>query len=173
MIGGRRAELWGVAALILTVPALLVGCGESDSGASAAADEGQPEAERQALAQTDRVQGAPDRDLILSRVEIPPGAKLDLHNHRGTQVARIEAGELSYTVHDGEVVVRRGPSDGESTVVRRISAGQTGTLSAGEWIVEQPSDIHKAANEGSEPVVVYLATLLEAGAPAATPIGTG
>lgn len=159
-----------MAAAVVIVLAALPGCGEESSDATTAAPSSPPEAERFALAQTDRVRGAPDRDLVLSRVVIPPGAVLDPHNHRGTQVARIESGTLSYTVEDGEVVVRRGPSDGESTVVRKIEAGQTGSISGGEWIVEQPSDIHRAANEGSDPVVVYLATLLEADAPPATPV---
>ncbi|HWN73561.1 MAG TPA: hypothetical protein VNN15_07140, partial [Solirubrobacterales bacterium] len=54
--------------------------------------------------------------------------------------------------------------------VRKIAAGQTGRLSAGQWIVEQPSDIHEAANRGSKPVVIYLATLLQTDAPPATPV---
>jgi len=162
--------LRAAAALLLTVPALLASCGGGDSETSATAADGTPEAERQALAQTDRVQGAPDRDLILSRVEIPPGAVLDLHRHRGTQVARIESGTLTYTVEHGKVVVRRGQSDMSPGVVRTIEAGQTGTIGAGEWIVEQPSDLHRATNEGDEAVIVYLATLLEARAPAATPV---
>lgn len=169
-MGGSGRKLWAAALPIAVLSLAIGGCGGGDSETSATASEGTPEAERYALAQTDTVQGAPDRDLILSRVVIPPGAVLDLHRHRGTQVARIDSGTLSYTVEDGEVVVRRGPSDGESTVVRKIEAGQTGALSAGEWIVEQPSDIHRATNESDEAVVVHLATLLEAGAPAATPV---
>jgi quercetin dioxygenase-like cupin family protein len=69
-------------------------------------------------------------------------------------------------------VVRRGESDRNPPVVRKISAGQTGSLRAGEWIVEQPSDIHRAVNKGSKPVVVYLATLLKKGAQPATPVET-
>ncbi|MDX6635036.1 MAG: hypothetical protein QOF06_1239 [Solirubrobacterales bacterium] len=41
---------------------------------------------------------------------------------------------------------------------------------AGQWLVEQPPDIHEAANRGSSPVVIYLATLLKSGAPPATPV---
>jgi quercetin dioxygenase-like cupin family protein len=129
-----------------------------------------PTAIRNALAQTDRVQGAPDRNLVLSRVVVEPGAKLALHHHLGTQVARIQAGTLTYTVRRGSVVVRRGESDQQPETVRLIEAGQTARIGAGQWIVEQPSDIHQAANRGSTPVVIYLATLLEAGAPPATPV---
>jgi quercetin dioxygenase-like cupin family protein len=133
----------------------------------------EPTAVRNALAQTSHVEGAPDRTLVLSRVTVEPGAKLALHHHLGTQVAHIEAGTLTYTVKRGSVVVRKGESDLSPKTVRSIKAGQTATIRAGQWIVEQPSDIHQAANRGSTPVVIYLATLLETGAPPATPVTLG
>jgi quercetin dioxygenase-like cupin family protein len=108
--------------------------------------------------------------MVLSRVEVEPGAQLALHHHLGTQVAHIEAGTLTYTVRRGSVVVRKGESDQSPQTVRTIKAGQTGRIRAGQWIVEQPSDIHEAANRGSAPVVIYLATLLKSGAAPATPV---
>jgi quercetin dioxygenase-like cupin family protein len=125
---------------------------------------------RNALAQTSQVQGAPQRTLVLSRVVVAPGAQLALHHHLGTQVAHIESGVLTYTVRRGQVVVRSDESDQRPTTVRSIKAGQTGRIGAGQWIVEQPSTIHQAANKGSTPVVIYLATLLQKGAPPATPV---
>jgi quercetin dioxygenase-like cupin family protein len=132
--------------------------------------EAAPTAVRNALAETSHVQGAPKRTLVLSRVEVEPGAKLALHHHLGTQVAHIEAGTLTYAVRRGSVVVRTGESDQDPQAVRTIKAGQTARLRGGQWIVEQPSDIHEAANRGSAPVVIYLATLLKTGAPPATPV---
>jgi mannose-6-phosphate isomerase-like protein (cupin superfamily) len=129
-----------------------------------------PTAVRNALAQTEKVQGAPQRTLVLSRVIVPPGAELALHHHLGTQVAHVQAGVLTYTVRSGSVVVRRGEADQSPRRVRTIAAGQTGQIRAGQWIVEQPSDIHKAANRGGAPVTIYLATLLKTGAPPATPV---
>ncbi len=129
-----------------------------------------PTAIRNALAETSKVQGAPQRTLVLSRVEVEPGAKLALHHHLGTQVAHIEAGTLTYTVRSGSAVVRKGESDQSPRVVRTIKAGQTAPIRTGQWIVEQPADIHEAANRGSTPVVIYLATLLKAGTPPATPV---
>lgn len=128
-----------------------------------------PTAIRSALAQTDRVQGAPGRSLVLSRVVVEPGARLALHRHRGTQIARIQSGVLRYTVRSGSVVVRQGESDRNLEIVRTIKAGQTGRIRAGQWIVEQPSVIHQAANDGPTPIVIYLATLLEKAAPPSTP----
>jgi mannose-6-phosphate isomerase-like protein (cupin superfamily) len=130
----------------------------------------EPTAIRNALAETSKIQGAPKRTLVLSRVEVEPGAKLALHHHLGTQVAHIEAGTLTYTVRRGSAIVRTGESDQNPKVVRTIVAGQTAPIRSGQWIVEQPSDIHEAANRGSSPVVIYLATLLKTGAPAATPV---
>jgi quercetin dioxygenase-like cupin family protein len=129
-----------------------------------------PTAIRNALAQSSHVQGAPHRTMVLSRVEVEPGAKLALHHHLGTQVANIAAGTLTYTVRRGQVVVRRGESDQSPKVVHTIKASQTAPIRSGQWIVEQPSDVHEAANRGSAPVVIYIATLLKTGAPSATPV---
>ncbi|HET6998640.1 MAG TPA: hypothetical protein VFI03_08625 [Solirubrobacterales bacterium] len=129
-----------------------------------------PTAIRNALAETSKVQGAPQRTLVLSRVEVEPGAQLALHHHLGTQVAHIEAGTLTYTVRRGSAVIKKGESDQNPRVVRTIKAGETAPIRTGQWIVEQPSDIHEAANRGATPVVIYLATLLKAGAAAATPV---
>jgi len=125
---------------------------------------------REALAQTDQVEGAPQRTLVLSKVTVAPGAELALHHHLGTQIARIASGVLTYTVRDGSVAVRSGESDQHAKLVRTIRAGQTGRIRGGQWIVEQPSAIHQAANRGAVPVVIYLATLLRKGAPPATPV---
>ena len=129
-----------------------------------------PTVVRGALAQTSKVQGAPGRTMVLSRVEVDPGAELALHHHLGTQIAHVEAGTLTYTVRRGSAVVRKGESDLNPQVVRTIKAGQTAPIRTGQWIVEQPSDIHEAANRGSTPVVLYIATLLKTGAPSATPV---
>jgi quercetin dioxygenase-like cupin family protein len=128
-----------------------------------------PTAKRNALGQSTEVRGAKGRTLGLSKVVIPAGAQLALHHHEGTQVAYIQRGTLTYTVEEGSVDVRRGPADGDNELVRKIGAGQTGKIRAGQWIVEQPSDIHRAANKGSSKIVIFLSTLLRTGAPPSTP----
>ncbi len=129
-----------------------------------------PEVVRSALAQSSDVKGAPQRTMVLSRVVVNPGAKLALHHHLGTQISRVTAGTLTYTVERGSAVVREGEADKQPRLVRKLSAGQTAKVRAGQWLVEQPSDIHRAANRGSVPVVIYLATLLETGAPPSNPV---
>ncbi|HEU5064123.1 MAG TPA: hypothetical protein VFT79_13375 [Solirubrobacterales bacterium] len=130
----------------------------------------EPTAVRSAFAQTDHVQGAAGRTLVLSRVVVEPGAELALHRHLGTQIARVTSGTLTYTVRQGTATIRRGESDQNPPLVRKLQAGETGRIRPGQWIVEQPSDIHEAANRGPVLVVIYLATLLREGAPPSTPV---
>lgn len=107
--------------------------------------------------------------MVLSKVVVDPGARLAPHYHRGTQIARIVSGVLNYTVESGSAVVREGSAE-KPRKVRTIHAGQTARLRPGQWLVEQPSDVHRAANRGGKPVVIFLSTLLEKGAPPATPV---
>jgi quercetin dioxygenase-like cupin family protein len=132
------------------------------------AQSGGATAVRTPLAQSTKVKGAKGRTLGLSRVTIPPGGTIALHHHEGTQVAYIQSGVLTYSVQSGSVTVMSGPADSPK-VVRKISGGQTGQIRPGQWIVEQPSTIHQAANNGTARIVIYLSTLLKAGAPPSTP----
>jgi quercetin dioxygenase-like cupin family protein len=157
----RRLHLTFVlAALALVGAGAVVGQVIAQSGGASAV--------RTPLAQSTKVKGAKGRTLGLSRVTIPVGGTIALHHHEGTQVAYIQSGVLTYTVQSGSVTVMSGPAD-DPKVVRRISGGRTGKISAGQWIVEQPSTIHQAANDGSAKIVIYLSTLLKTGAPPSTP----
>jgi len=134
-------------------------------GASAPA----PAPVRKGFAQTEHVQGAPGRTMVLSKVTVPAGAQLAVHHHLGTQISRVTSGTLTYTVRSGKAELFEGESE-DPRRVRTITAGQTARIQAGQWLVEQPSDIHQAANRGSTPVVIYLATLLKDGAAPSTPV---
>ncbi len=158
------------ARLRLPLAATILSSAALAGGWAYAGAESTPTAKRIPLAKSKNVRGAKDRTLELSRVVIPAAVELDRHFHEGTQIAFIDKGRLRYTVHSGSVTVRSG-SPGEASVVRKIRPGQTGTLRAGDWIVEQPSTQHSAANRGNKKVVVYLADLLKTGAPASTPAG--
>jgi quercetin dioxygenase-like cupin family protein len=48
----------------------------------------------------------------------------------------------------------------------QVGQGQTGKIRAGEWIVEQPSTIHRVRNGVRAPVIVLLATLFTNGSTA-------
>jgi quercetin dioxygenase-like cupin family protein len=157
-----RFPLSALAVLALLAMAIIL---PTAFGASAPA----PAPVRKALAQTERVQGAPGRTMVLSKVTVPPGAQLAVHHHLGTQISRVDSGTLTYTVRRGKAELFEGESD-EAHLIRTIAAGQTARISSGQWLVEQPSDIHQAANRGSSPVVIYLATLLKDGAAPSTPV---
>lgn len=129
-----------------------------------------PTAVRTALAKSDSVRGAPKQTMILSKVVVQPGAKLALHHHLGTQISRMASGTLTYTVRKGTAALHSGDAEANPRLIHQIQAGQTARIHPGQWLVEQPSDIHEAANGGSKPVVIYLATLLESGAPPSTPV---
>jgi quercetin dioxygenase-like cupin family protein len=157
----RRIRLTVVLSAIALVGAgVVVGHVIAQSGGATAV--------RTSLAQSTKVKRAKGKTLGLSRVTIPAGGTIALHHHEGTQVAYIQAGVLTYTVKSGSVAVMSGPSD-NPTVVRKINGGQTAKIRAGQWIVEQPSTVHQAANNGSAKIVIYLSTLLRTGAPPSTP----
>lgn len=126
---------------------------------------------REPLASVDNPVGGKGRTLGLTRVTVPAGAQLALHHHSGTQIAYVAQGVLTYTVKSGSVPVMHGPADGTATLMRHIKAGQRGSISAGQWIVEQPTTIHRAGNNGSKPVVIYLATYFPIGSPPSVPVG--
>ena len=163
MFAVTRSRLGLVAALLVAflLGAILPG---------ALAEDGAPTAVRSALARTAKVQGAPGRTMVLSRVVVEPGAQLALHHHLGTQISRIASGTLTYTVRQGSAELWEGDAEADPRRVRVIAAGRTSRIKAGQWLVEQPSDIHEAANRGTVPVVIYLSTLLKSGAPPATPV---
>jgi quercetin dioxygenase-like cupin family protein len=97
---------------------------------------------------------APGQELAVARVTIAAGAAIPEHEHPGTQVAAIIAGELTYTVVTGEVPVTR--AGGE---IETVGAGQTVTLRPGDSLVEQPGVRHHAENNGPATVEIALATL--------------
>jgi hypothetical protein len=135
-----------------------------------AARQAPAQATRTVLAQAVDPVGGRGRTLALSRVTIPPHTQLGLHRHPGTQLAYIQKGTLTYTVKAGTVNVYRGAADRGPTVVRRVAAGQTGKVYAGEWVIERPSAVHFGANRGDRPVRILLATLFKNGSPPSIPV---
>ena len=112
---------------------------------------------------------APGQSLFLVRYEIAPGTRLRPHHHEGTQIGLVAAGELTYHVLTGDVPVYRSGADGKPVLDRTLTAGNVGTVQAGEWLVEKSQDHHWGANQGTVPLVIYTSSLLREGAPLATP----
>ena len=124
---------------------------------SATPSTGLPGVASQVLAHASPI-AAPDKELAAARVTIQPGASIPTHQHPGTQVAAIVSGSLTYTVLTGEVPVTRA-AIGTPAPAELVHAGQTVVLQPGDFVVEQPGALHRARNEGREPVVIILATL--------------
>jgi quercetin dioxygenase-like cupin family protein len=154
-------------AVAVALPATAVGAYAAGSARQA---DPAPTASRVQLAQVVDPVGAKGRTLGLSKVEIPARTALALHRHPGHQIAYVEQGTLTYTVRTGVVSVFSGPADADPTLVRRVRAGQTGTVRAGQWVVERPGDVHFGANRGNRVVKITLATLFRNGRPASIPV---
>jgi hypothetical protein len=161
MTHSRLAMLAGIAGL----PVAAAG-----GYAAAAVLQAPAQATRTVLAQAVDPTGGHGRTLALSRVTIPAHTRLGLHRHPGTQIAYVQKGTLTYTVRTGVVNVYRGAADRNPSVVRRVAAGQTGKVRAGEWVIERPRAVHFGANQGARRVVILLATLFKNGSPPSIPV---
>jgi hypothetical protein len=114
---------------------------------------------------------APGEELGLWHYLIPAGTELAPHTHPGWQLARVTAGELEYTVLEGEGILLR--TDGSE---EPMGPG-TYVLATGDGVIENPDLIHLGANRTDQPVTLISATLFEAGQPISTiaeePVATG
>jgi quercetin dioxygenase-like cupin family protein len=161
----RRTVLSGVAGLSL----LASGVGLGVAVSAGAADDPTPvSVTRQSLAEVAAPPGAPKRTLGLSKVVVMPGAVLASHHHPGEQLGYVAEGVLTYTVESGFARLMTGPGD-DATVVKKIKPGMTVRVKPGQWLVEEQDEVHHARNAGSVPIVIYIATLLRTGEPAAIP----
>ena len=88
-----------------------------------------------------------ERDVVLVRVEIAPGAAAGRHSHPG-----IETGYLV----EGEAVM-----EGDGEAPKRLGAGDTYLIPAGR--------VHDARAVGSRPVTVIATFVVERGKPLAVP----
>jgi quercetin dioxygenase-like cupin family protein len=161
----RRVQLLGVLGTV--VGALALG-GLFSPGRPASAASG-PIARRIDLA-TGLPSFARGYRLSLTEAVVPPGAAFAPHRHPGMQVSYIESGTLTFTVFRGSVNVFTGQPGTSQKLVRVLRAGQTGSITTGEWIVETPHLWHKGANAGRTPVIILLATLLREDKPPAIPV---
>ena len=148
---GRRIRV-GLGLAILAL-------GGAGTAIAVSADTEAPAPKYNSLARVPDPIGAPGRALNLARVVIQPGARIPLHFHQGTQVGYVQSGVLTYHVQSGRARLMRGAGDAPK-LDRVIRAGQTARVRAGQWLIEQPYDHHRAANYGRKPVVILLANLL-------------
>jgi quercetin dioxygenase-like cupin family protein len=139
--------------------------------AASPATEATPATVREVLA-TGQPPAAPRQTLGLVRYTIPPGTTLAVHVHPGMQIAWVLSGELTYHVLKGEVQIGRAAnaSEGQPGSPEILAAGESTVLMPGDWVAEVPGAVHFGENLGSEPLVLWAATLLETGQPPAIPV---
>ncbi len=158
--------------LLLPVGGLALVCSGFGAGiavsATAADDPAPVVVTREPLAEVTAPPGAPHRTLGLSKVVVMPGARLASHHHPGDQLGYVAEGTLTYTVESGRARLMKGPGD-DATLVRTIRSGETVRVRPGHWLVEDQDEVHHARNAGTTPIVIYIATLLRTGEPAAIP----
>lgn len=113
--------------------------------------------------------------LALAKVTIAPGGAIPTHHHPGTQIGAVVAGELTYTVETGMILVHRNDA-APGAAPESIEPGTTVSLGNGDTVIENPGSLHHARNLGTVPVEIWLSTLFPANAPrteyAAAPVAT-
>ena len=155
-------------ALALAVLALLLGATAASAQTTTTAGSSSSNGITRANLGSASPSNAPGQELYLQRVTIAPGAKLPEHYHQGTQVAHILSGTLTYDIAAGSAAVTRANGKTETA-----SAPATVTLRRGDGLVETQGLEHHGSNQGKVPVVIEIASLLQAGAPLSTPVGQG
>lgn len=108
---------------------------------------------------------APGETLSLWSYAIPAGQALVPHHHPGYQVARIVSGVLTYNVIAGTADILR--ADGSTETA---TGGDVVTLNPGDSVIENPDTQHFGANNGTEEVILFTATLFTTGEPPAIPL---
>ena len=94
-----------------------------------------------------RIDIAPDREVILGMAEIPPGMAAGRHTHFGTETGYVAEGSASLEI--------------EGETPKLLKAGDSYVIPAGK--------IHDAKTVGDKPVRVIATYIVEKGKPLATP----
>ncbi len=105
---------------------------------------------------------APGHELALRRLVFEPGGSVANHEHPGALVLYIESGALTYAVVEGAVEVQRAAQGGTPGPTEQLGSGDETVLNAGDSLFEQ-SVVHSARNDGDEPVVVWVSSVIEGG----------
>ena len=109
-------------------------------------------------------EAAPGHDLALRRVVFEPGGSIANHEHPGALVLYVESGALTYAVVEGTVEVQRAGQDGTPGPTEQLGPGDETVLDPGTSLFEQ-SVVHSARNDGDEPAVVWVSSVIETGQP--------
>ena len=114
---------------------------------------------------------APGQELGMRRVTFAPGASIPGEVHSGAQIILIVSGTLGLQVMGGEVVIRRANPDGTMGEPQTVKAGPDQLqLKPGDTALEGETLVLHPYNPGREPVMILVASLLQAGKPQSVPV---
>ena len=103
--------------------------------------------------------------LNMYKVTIPKGTTLPLHYHPGTQLVRVQQGDLTYTVERSTAYLSI-PRAGMDPKKIAIRAGQTRVVRPGQGVVEPAGMRHFASAPPS--TVILVVSILKPKASAGT-----
>jgi quercetin dioxygenase-like cupin family protein len=157
----------GLVVSVLAIVSLAVGCADdatTDGAGTTATTSAESKVSSEVLAEYAPPE-APGFTMYLYRVTVPPGVEIPSHHHPGQQMARIDAGTLTYTVEQGTIQIARQGSEPTETV----NGPATVELNAGDTIYEAETDIHHATNQGDVDVDIVITSLITTGQPLSLP----
>jgi uncharacterized RmlC-like cupin family protein len=103
------------------------------------------------------------QNLVLARVILAPGGRIEAHTHPGTVVATVESGTFGFThLGDGEMSVNRAATADSEATSEVLPHGEEVTLTPGDWFVETGM-VHTGVNLDDGPTTVVLTGLIEPG----------
>jgi hypothetical protein len=113
---------------------------------------------------------APGQELYLLRVTFAPGGGVTAHVHPGATIYHLAAGELRFTLLEGEARVVRSvngaPAADTATAAEAIPVGEEITLTAGDSVYYDGAAVQTERNDGDVPAVVLVSNLRGADEPA-------
>lgn len=98
--------------------------------------------------------------LLQLEITLEPGTLVPAHIHPGDLIFSVESGSIVYTTIGGDVDVTWGEAGSESAD-NVIKVGESATLGAGDYLVEQSTIVHTVENTGDEPAVLILSGLVD------------
>lgn len=113
---------------------------------------------------------APGKQILLLRVTLQPGAEFPAHIHPGALVISVQEGDFTFVVISGEAQATRAATNGTPEPTEILATGEEAVFHAGDAIFEQAGVVHTAKNNGSTPVVVLVAGLVDPTQPFLQPV---
>jgi mannose-6-phosphate isomerase-like protein (cupin superfamily) len=103
---------------------------------------------------------AADRNLVLLRITMEPGANIPPHRHPGEVVLYVDSGTFGTTFVDGTGTITRATTAGTPAATESVSVDTENILNEGDSLVYSEAAAHTMANPGDEPLVLLVSAIL-------------